>query len=341
MLVIVCIALASRFIHGAIPNAMVTRTISEILIALLLGLLIRNAMRLPAQIELGAKFALTRVLRLGIILLGLRLSLQDVAATGISALLLVAACITLALALAFVAGRAFNIPPRLAALIGVGTAICGNSAIVATAPVIDAREDEVSFAVAIITLFGLLAVIFYPIIGHTLALTERAFGMWAGVAVNDTSQVVAVGAAYSPLALNVATVVKLTRNTLIAPLIVLIGLVYQRGQTKSRAVFSWSKLIPWFVLGFLALTLARTVGVAFGVLPQNVDRPGDLQSAASALKFFDEVAKFAILTALTGVGLSTDIRNILKIGLGPFIVGLCIAAVLAVASLSLIVASGL
>ena len=169
--------------------------------------------------ELNSPF--NDVLRFGIILLGLRLSLQDVVATGLKALILVSICITVALILAYYAGRLFKVPPRLAALIGVGTAICGNTAIVATAPVLDANEEEVSFAVATITLFGLLAVLIYPIIGHALGLSDRFFGLWAGTAVNDTSQVVAVGAIFSEAALNVATIVKLTRNTLMAPLIVL------------------------------------------------------------------------------------------------------------------------
>ena len=178
------------------------------------------------------KFALQRVLRLGIILLGLRLSLQAVAKIGLSALVLVLVCISVALTLAYLAGRFFKIPARLALLIGVGTAICGNSAIIATAPVIEAKDEDVSFAVATITLFGTVAIVLYPIIGHALALSSGAFGMWAGSAVNDTSQVVAVGAAFSEAARDVATVVKLTRNTLMAPLIVIIGLLYARASQR-------------------------------------------------------------------------------------------------------------
>jgi uncharacterized integral membrane protein (TIGR00698 family) len=246
------------------------------------------------------------------------------------------------------AGRLFKIPARLAALIGVGTAICGNSAIVATAPVIEAKEDDVSFAVATITLFGLIAVIFYPIIGHVIGLSDRVFGLWSGTAVNDTSQVVATGAAYSSAALNVATVVKLTRNTLMAPLIVLIGLVYSRasqrqltGKAAQAAHLTLGKLVPWFVLGFLTLSLVRTGGVATGILPQSVDKPGALQSAAAMLKFADEMARFCILMALAGVGLGTNLQSMRKTGFKPFIVGLCVAAGLAVVSLGLILFAGL
>jgi uncharacterized integral membrane protein (TIGR00698 family) len=201
----------------------------------------------------------------------------------------------------------------------------------------------VSFAVATITLFGLLAVLVYPFIGNWLALTDRSFGLWAGTAVNDTSQVVAVGAIFSEAALNVATVVKLTRNTLMAPLIVLFGLIYSTILKKEMsddaakaARLDWSKLVPGFVIGFMVMSLIRTAGVAFGFLPQNVSNPGDLVFAASALKFFDQVSKFAILMALAGVGLNTDLSSLRKIGFKPLIVGTCVAVLLAVISLSLI-----
>jgi uncharacterized membrane protein YadS len=146
----------------------------------------------------------------------------------------------------------------------------------------------------------------------------------------------------------VATVVKLTRNTLMAPLIVLIGLVYSRasqrqltGKAAQAAHLTLGKLVPWFVLGFLTLSLIRTGGVAAGILPQGVDKPGALQSAAAMLKFADEMARFCILMALAGVGLGTNLQSMRKTGFKPFIVGLCVAAGLAVVSLGLILFAGL
>ncbi|MCS6994879.1 MAG: putative sulfate exporter family transporter, partial [Anaerolineales bacterium] len=237
------------------------------------------------------------------------------------------------------------VPPKLAALIGVGTAICGNTAIVATAPVLKADEEEMGFAVATITLFGLLAVLLYPLIGHALGLSERAFGLWAGTAVNDTSQVVAVSAIYSQLSLDVATVVKLTRNTLMAPLIFLFGWVSSRAPSRpmsdSAARFAWRKLMPGFVLGFLAMALLRTLGVAAGLLPQSVSHPGNLQAAASFLKGADEVSKFLILMALTGVGLNTNLASLRRLGLKPLLVGTSVAVLLAALSLALILYSPL
>lgn len=342
LFLVLIVAILARFLQSLIPGPTLNRAISEILIAVLIGLIVRNTLSLPTSTQSGISFALHRILRLGIILLGLRLSLQDVAATGLSALVLIVVCISLGLALAFGAGRLFKIPLRLATLIGVGTAICGNSAIVATAPIIDAKEDEVGFAVATITLFGLIAVIFYPIIGQALHLTDRVFGMWSGTAVNDTSQVVATASAFSQVALNVATVVKLTRNTLMAPVIVIIGLLYQRmGEHTKETKITLGKLVPWFVLGFLAMSLLRTLGVAAGLFPQNVAQPGTLATAAAALTWIDEASKFLILMALAGIGLGTNVASLRTIGLKPFVVGFCVAVALAVFSLSVIVLTGL
>ncbi len=345
LLLAIGVALVARLLHQIIPGPMFNKAISDVLIAVLLGLLIRNAFSVSASCEAGIKFALEHVLRLGIILLGLRLSLQDVVATGGAAMLLVFTCIAVALSTAYIIGRLFKIPPRLTALIGVGTSICGNTAIVATAPAIGAKEEEVSFAIAVITLFGLIAVITYPIIGQILGLSNTAFGLWAGTAVNDTSQVVAVGAAHSQIALNVATIVKLTRNTIMAPLIILIGLLMNKKTVGDdllpSSVPREGILIPWFVIGFLTMSLIRTLGISAGILPQDINRPGTLPMAASILKAFDEIAKFAILTALAGVGLGTELQVVLRIGLKPFALGLCISAVLSIASLSLIMFFGM
>lgn len=348
------VALVSRLLHSWIPESFFKNAISEVLVAVLLGIYLRNwilcpsGARMDPKIAGGVTFAIHRLLRFGIILLGLRLSLQDVAATGLNALALVIICLTVALALAALVGRMFSIPPRLATLIGVGTAICGNSAIVATAPVIEAKEEEVSFAVATITLFGLLAVLLYPLIGQLAHFTDRTFGLWAGTAINDTSQVVAAGSAFSEAALNIATVVKLTRNTLMAPIIILIGLYYNRAATQKNdptsteaSRFSFTKLVPGFVIGFLLMSLIRTLGIALAILPQDISAPGDLTAAATVLKTVDAIAKFVILMALGAVGLNTNLESMRRIGLKPLLVGAGVAVVLSLTSLSLILLSPL
>lgn len=337
------VALVSRYLHSLLAGTLAGKVISEILIAILLGLYLRAMIGYNPRLAPGITFTMKKILRFGIILLGLRLSLQDIGATGWQGLSLILVCITIALSLAWVSQRLFKISPRLAALIGVGTAICGNSAIIATAPVIEANEEEVSFAVATITLFGLLAVLVYPFIGALLGLQDNLFGFWAGTAVNDTSQVVAVSAMYSDLAQNVATIIKLTRNVLMAPLIFIIGVVYQRlkgqraeGSSTPGQRIRIGKLIPGFVVGFVLMALLRTVGVMLGFLPQNVSSPGGLELAASGLILADSVSKLAILMALSAVGLNTDFASLKRLGLKPLLVGTVVAVLLSVTSLALI-----
>jgi len=295
--------------------------LSEILIAIWLGLVLASAGWLPASTSRGLRFSQQRILRLGIILLGARLSLLDVATIGVGALGLVVVCMATVLGFVLVVGRLARLPRRLVLLIGVGTAVCGNSAIIATAPVLQADEREVSFAVATITLFGTLAVFLYPLVGGALHLSDATFGVWSGVAVNDTSQVVAASAAYSPAARDVATIVKLVRNTLMAPLILLIAFWWNRtaagkveGGTARQGAL---KAFPLFVLGFLAMALLRTVGI--------IDPAGAL--------LIDEGAKGCILIALAGVGLSTRLGLLWSVGPAPFCLGLGAGTLLAALSL--------
>jgi uncharacterized integral membrane protein (TIGR00698 family) len=235
-------------------------------------------------------------------------------------------CMATVLGFVLLVGHVLKLPRRLVLLIGVGTAVCGNSAIIATAPVVKAEEREVSFAVATITIFGTLAVFLYPLLGALLHLSNASFGLWAGVAVNDTSQVVAASAAYSPESRDIATVVKLVRNTLMAPLILLIALWWGRSEPQNadqaeHARAGALKAFPLFVLGFLIMALLRTVGVF------------DVTSA----RFLDEVAKICILIALAGVGLSTRLGLLRAVGPAPFLVGLGAGALLAGLSLAGIV----
>ena len=321
LLAAVTVAIVARLVAGLLPTAL-----SEVLVAVLLGIVVANSGLLPAASTPGIRLAVQRILRIGIILLGARLSLVDVAKIGTGSLLLVIATMTVAFTVALLVGRIARIPPRLALLIGVGTAVCGNSAIVATAPVIAAEEREVSFAVATITLFGTLAVFLYPLIGHALNLTSQVYGTWAGVAVNDTSQVVAASAAFSPEARDIATVVKLVRNTLMAPLIVLIAWWWARQQrvdvAESKVRAGALRAFPLFVLGFLFMALLRT----FGVIGPSLAAP------------IDEVARACILVALAGVGLSTRLVQMRSVGPRPFYVGFGTAVVMSALSLSALLA---
>ncbi len=239
--------------------------ISEITVGVVAGLLVRNALHPPPVYEAGTRLAATRLLRLGIVLLGARLSFEAVISTGVSALVIIVACVGAALLLTMLLARLLGLPTRLATLIAVGTAICGNSAIVATAPVIGARDRDVSFAIGTITLFGVAAVLVYPIAGAALGLSDAVFGHWAGVAVNDTSQVTAAGFSYSDPAGSIATIVKLTRNTLLGPLVIAVGLLYARAAgprdvPNQGALRRPMQFVPPFVIGFLLMAVLNSLG---------------------------------------------------------------------------------
>jgi uncharacterized integral membrane protein (TIGR00698 family) len=328
----VAVGLAARGAHAWLPPEL-GRVVGEVIFAVLLGLLVGNAAPLPAATGPGIRFACESLLRLAIVLLGAGFSFLAAVAIGAKALLMIVALMLLALGVAHALGRLAGVPGKLATLIGVGTAVCGNSAIGAAAPVIGARDEDVAFAIATNTLFGTLAVFAYPILGHALGMSDAAFGTWAGTAVNDTSQVVATGFAYGDTAGRVATVVKLTRNALMGVVIVALGLVYGRaGAGTGMPLFArLRRSVPWFVVGFLLLAMLETVGV-FAALSAwtGADVQGNLQRAARLL----------ILFALAGVGLGTRFAALRRTGIRPLYVGLATALGTCAASYLLIALFG-
>jgi uncharacterized integral membrane protein (TIGR00698 family) len=278
-------------------------------------------------------FASQRVLRLGIILLGARLSLGEIARIGLPATGVIVITMAVSFAIVLLLARLVRIEGRLAVLIAVGSAVCGNTAIVATAPVIGARARDVAYAVATITLFGTLAVFLYPAIGRALELPQPSFGLWSGVAVHDTSQVIATSAAFGPQALDVATVVKLIRNALMAPLLFLIAAGWAaRGDDGGEGVDGVSsarrgvrRAVPVFVLGFLALAALRTAGVL------------DAQQAAA----LDGVARNLILVALAAVGMSIRLGELRETSWRPLAIGFAVALLVGLGSLVAIMTLGL
>ena len=211
------------------------------MVALLLGLLIRNAIGLPVVYEPGLKVCLRHVLRFGIMLLGLRLSLATVGQIGLEALPVIVGCIATALVLVTWINHALGLPRRLGSLIAVGTSICGVSAIVATAPVVEAEEDEVSYAIACVTLFGMLALFSYPFLAHWLFRDDvRMAGLFLGTSIHDTAQAAGAGLIYGqqygvPEVLDTVTVVKLVRNLFMAGVIPLMAMLYHRGRGPAAA----------------------------------------------------------------------------------------------------------
>lgn len=309
LLLVAIIAVIARTLASLLPLP-----ISEVTIGVILGLTAGALMpSIPATLP-GRKFAMGTLLRIGIVLLGARLALDDVLQIGFGTILAILAGIALVLLITLAGGWAIGLPPKLCLLLGVGVSICGNSAILATAPVIDARERDVSFSVGTITFFGTLAVLIYPLIGGALDISDQVFGYWTGLSVSDTAQVVAAGFAYTEPAGDLATVVKLVRNTLMGPLILAVGVAYSRlaidrvdDRKESRSVVgSITRVVPAFVIGFLVMAVLNTFGLFSGQMSS----------------WFSKVSQVMILMALVAVGLNTNLRDVARVGLPALLLGL-------------------
>jgi len=299
----------------------------EVPLAMLLGLLVINLAGAPAWSVPGIQFSTRTVLKLGIILLGLRLNLETVALIGADAIGLVLCTMGAALAFAVVVGRRLGVERRVSVLIGVGTAVCGNSAIIAAAPVVKASDREVSSAVATITVFGTAAVFVFPLVGHLMDLDVLAAGLWAGAAVPDTAQTIAAGAGYSAVGRDVATVVKLLRNVLMVPLVLLLAWAWSRradgpGVRSQATRRSALHAFPFFLLGFLALAVVRSARLV------------DPETIADV----DVLTRACFVVALAGLGMQTRLGHLRSAGPRPFVLGFGTAALLAGGSLAAILA---
>ncbi|MBH05566.1 MAG: putative sulfate exporter family transporter [Phycisphaeraceae bacterium] len=314
--------------------------VSAIFIAIIAGLLIRNVIGLPSVYSEGLDLCLKKILRLGIVLLGIRLSLAQVGEIGAMAMIVIAGCIIAALVLVTLIGKALKLPKRLATLIAVGTSICGVSAVAATGPVIHAEEDEMSYAVATIALFGMLALVLHPFIAHGIFPDDpKLAGVFLGTAVHDTAQVAGSALIYeqqydAPEAIDYAVVTKLLRNLCMVIVIPLMAVLYHRGNTGDGRSPKVSKLIPLFVFGFLGMTIFRSVGdlglggKVFGVLSPEAWR--------SLITMFKSAAEWCLVLAMAAVGLGTSVAKLRTLGLRPFLVGFAAASLVGLTSVLLI-----
>jgi uncharacterized integral membrane protein (TIGR00698 family) len=303
--------------HWVFPN------IEYVLWAILLGLLISNTVGVPEIFRSGVA-TYEFWLKAGIVLLGSRFLLGDILKLGGVSLLLVAIEITGAIAFMTFLGRLFKLKPKLITLLAVGSAVCGVSAIIATKGAIDADDEDSSFSIAAILALGALALFTFPLIGHYLHLGDRAYGIWAGLAVDNTAEATAAGALYSDAAGKLAVLVKSTRNAMIG-FVVLAYAIYwaSQGQAKAvgnKAAFLWQKF-PKFVLGFLFISVLATYQFF------SKDQVGSLAN----------LSRWAFLLTFAGVGLRTNFRDMRKQGLRPFAVGAIGEVVIAVFTLGLVV----
>jgi uncharacterized integral membrane protein (TIGR00698 family) len=303
----------------------------ETAVALALGIAVGASSGIRAAVLPGATLAARYALRIGIMLLGARLTLGQLLSTGAGSVVAIVIVVVAALLLGTWLARRLGLVPPLSALITVGMAICGNSAILALSPIIGAKHRDTAYAVSTITIFGLIGVLLLPVLGRLLGLADTVFGTWAGLAVNDTAQVVATGYAYSADAGDIATVVKLTRNLAILP--VLLGATWLVARSsvpdpdapRTSRLAMVGRAVPWFVVGFIAVAALRSLGVLDVVLPTG----GTLADLCSTL------ASLLILVALAGVGMATDLRSLAGVGARPFVLGASMWITIALLALAL------
>jgi len=312
LLLLAVVGYAGKFIEQSInhytkANHIVFPNIEYVLWAIVIGLVIANTIGVPRIFEAGVA-TYEFWLKAGIVLLGSRFLLGDVLHLGRISLLLAGIAITLSFAFMHLLGHSFDLKPKLTSLLAIGSSICGVSAIIAAKPAIDADDEDASYAIAAILALGAISLFTFPLIGHSLHLSDKAYGLWAGLAVDNTAEATAAGALYSDAAGKVAVLAKTTRNALIG-FVVLAYAIYwaSRGEAQvvgNKAAFLWKKF-PKFVLGFLFVSLLATLG--YFTKPQ-------LTSLAN-------LSRWAFLLTFAGVGLRTSLRDLGKQGWKPFAVG--------------------
>ncbi|MGN6781894.1 MAG: YeiH family protein [Marmoricola sp.] len=290
---------------------------------ILLGVALSGPLRSHRALRPGIRLAAGTVLQVAVVLLGAQLSLRQLAHAGASSLPVMLGTLAVCLTAAYLLGRALGIDADLRTLIGVGTAICGASAIAATSPVIKARGAAVAYAVTTIFCFNIAAVLVFPPLGHLLHLSQHSFGVFAGTAVNDTSSVVAAATTYGTQATDQAVVVKLTRTLLIIPICLVLGLLTRRREeaagSRPPLLRQAVGLVPWFLVGFVVLAAANSLG----------------RIPAAAAGADRQVATFLICVALAGIGMSTDVAALRQAGPRPLVLGGALWVAVAASSLLL------
>lgn len=307
------VACVATFIGSVVP--LVGSAIPAVILGVIIACVRKPAGRLSAGISYSGKF----VLQCAVVLLGAQLSLGAIVQVGLESLPVMLASLVVCLLAAWWIGRALRIDRDIRTLIGVGTGICGASAIAAVSPVIKAKSSDISYAISTVFLFNILAVLVFPAIGHALHMTPHAFGLFAGTAVNDTSSVVAAASVFSASALGFAVVVKLVRTLMIIPISVGLAVTEARRaggaeRFTARRIFG---LVPWFLVGFLVVASVASTGV----IPPDV------------VTVLTRTSVFLVAMALAGIGMSTDLRAIRTAGVRPLLLGGILSTLVAVTTL--------
>ena len=316
-MVAVILAAIAKYIESILP----VHIIGASVIALLLGMAINSFFR-PKWMVSGLKFTSKKVLKIAIILLGASLSIDVIFNVGKLSLMVMVFTLLTCFGGGYFIGKALGLNWKLSNLISAGTGICGGSAIAAIAPVIDAKDSDIAYAMSATFLFDMAMIILFPIMGRALGLSDMAYGLWAGTAVNDTSSVVAAGYAFTEGAGDFATMVKLTRTLSIIPTVLVFTFVNLRLKAKQNVESTGKKpnilkLFPWFIVGFLALAVVNSLGFI----------PASISGGTK------DISKFLMVTALAAIGLNTSFKEVKKSGIAPMMHGFIISALVVVVAI--------
>jgi uncharacterized integral membrane protein (TIGR00698 family) len=305
----------------AVPAWLIGRTFPIIggpIIAILAGMLIAFFVQKKSVYAPGMKFTSKKILQYAVILLGFGLNLSVIFNTGKQSLPIIVSTITVSLVIAFVLHKVMHIPVNISTLIGVGSSICGGSAIAATAPVIDAKDEEVAQAISVIFFFNLIAAVLFPSLGAWLGFSKtsgEAFGIFAGTAINDTSSVTAAASTWDSMyqlasaTLDKAVTVKLTRTLAIIPITLVLALFRtKKARNSGEGKIVLRNIFPFFIIYFILASLVTTIALNFGI-------------SASIFAPFKELSKFLIILAMAAIGLNTDIIKLIKGGGKPILMG--------------------
>lgn len=305
------IAIPAWFIGEIVP------VVGSPVLGILFGMILAFWKR-PEFFNEGVSYTSKKLLQYSIILLGFDMNLFNVFKVGKQTLILMCFTLTVTFLTAYFVGKLLKIDGNTKTLIGVGSCICGGSAIAATAPVIHATDEEVAHSISTIFLFNVIAAFLFPFLGHVFGMSDQSFGLWAGTAINDTSSVVAAGYTYSNTAGNLAVIVKLTRTLMIVPVTLVLAIYTSKKQAgNKKGSYSFIKIFPWFVLGFIVASVINT----FIALPTGMSG------------FLSQAGKFVIVMAMAAIGLNTNLVKLVKSGGKPILLGFICWVVLAVTSL--------
>ena len=308
--------------------------ISPIIIAIVLGLLISNSVKNIHNYSEGFAFSIKYLLKLGIIFLGIRLSISDILLYGSQGLLVIIPCIAISIFIVSNLRKYFQVSDNLSLLIAVGTSICGATAIVALAPAINAKKEEISYAIANITVFGLIAMFLYPLLGFIVFNDNSlAVGLFLGTSIHETAQVAGSGMIYAeqyenPSVLDIATVIKLVRNTMMVMVIPLLAYVARKNSKQNNKI-NIGSIFPYFIIGFLVFGMIRTIGDQF-----------EYQIGSELWNNFIMYIKFSaellLIIAMSAVGYNTKLDKFKNLGLKPFYLGFIAALSVGIVSFSII-----